>query len=59
VYCGAYVFGRTTTEVFVKDGRKGTRNGPLINNFYKIIISVRLATHASRVTDREALGVDA
>ena len=25
VYCGAYVFGRTTTEVGVKDGRKSTR----------------------------------
>jgi len=25
VYCGAYVFGRTATEVRVKDGRKSTR----------------------------------
>lgn len=25
VYCGAYVFGRTSTEVGVKDGRKSTR----------------------------------
>ncbi len=25
VYCGAYVFGRTATEVHVKDGRKSTR----------------------------------
>ena len=24
VYCGAYVFGRTATEVRVKDGRKST-----------------------------------
>jgi DNA invertase Pin-like site-specific DNA recombinase len=25
VYCGAYVFGRTMTEVCIKDGRKSTR----------------------------------